>query len=185
MGKLEDAERVPVTSAASWRSWLTDNADTSTGVWVVVDRRDELYNDLVEEALCFGWIDGVAGTDAGESRLWFAPRSPRSAWASSNRERVTRLQAEGRLAPRGLRVIEEAQASGMWSVLIDAEAGIEPAALTAALDATPEARATWETYPPSVRKQALSGIALARTPATIARRIAVIVDAAAEGRRPS
>lgn len=182
MGKLEDADRVAVSSGLQWRAWLEAHPE-STGVWAVAPRH--LYDDLVEEALCFGWIDGTAASDGEGSRLWFAPRSPASAWASSNRDRVERLVREGRMTPRGQALIDAAHANGMWSVLMGPEAGVEPDELRAALAAAPDARATWDAYPPSVRKQALTAIALAKTPATITRRITSIVAAATEGRRPS
>lgn len=182
MGKLDDAPRVAMSSGAQWRSWLASHGADSSGVWVVASR--EIYVDLVEEALCFGWIDGQASSDGSSSRLWFAPRSPRSAWAASNRERVERLIAEGRMAPAGMRLIDAAHANGMWSVLIGPEAGVLPEELSEALDAA-GARTAWDNYPPSVRKQALTGIALARTSDTRDRRIAAIVAAATEGRRPT
>lgn len=190
MGKMADAERVTVTSATQWRTWLSGNGETSSGVWVAIPRtrssvRGDLYAPLVEEALCFGWIDGQVGSESDHALLWFAPRSPRSAWAASNKERVTRLIAEGRMDDTGLRLIEAAQANGMWTVLEGPEAGMEPAELRAALDGEPIARTTWDALPPSTRKAALTHIALAKTPATVTRRIAAIVTACVEGRRPA
>jgi len=188
MGKLEDAEEVVVTSAAEWRSWLEANAGTSTGVWVLMPKdasttRGDLYAPLVEEALCFGWIDAVARPGDTHAKLWFAPRSPKSAWAASNKERVSRLLADGRMTPAGQALIDAAQANGMWTVLEGPEAGIEPAELTAALDAIPQARATWDAFSPSARKLALTHIAMARTAGTVTRRIESIVAAAARGER--
>lgn len=190
MGKLDDAERVEVRSAAEWRSWLEGNGETSTGVWLMIPRehstaRGDLYAPVVEEGLCFGWIDGQAGADETHSRIWFAPRSPRSAWAASNKERVERLVADGRMTPAGQRLIDAAKANGMWTVLEGPEAGIEPEPLAAGLDADPAARAAWDGFPPSTRKAALTQIALAKGEATVARRIAAIVAACAEGRRPA
>lgn len=190
MGKMDDAERVIVASAAEWREWLAAHGAASTGVWVLMPRdassaRGDLYAPLVEEALCFGWIDGQAGADEQYSRIWMAPRSERSAWAASNRERVERLIAEGRMTPAGQRLIDVAKQNGSWSVLEGPEAGIEPDELRAALDADPAARAAWDGFPPSVRKAALTQIAFAKTPATVTRRIAAIVAAASEGRRPA
>lgn len=190
MGRLHDAEHVEVASAAAWRAWLEANGESSTGVWVAIPRahstaRGDLYAPLVEEGLCFGWIDGQAAVDDTHSRIWFAPRSVRSAWAASNRERVERLVAEGRMTPAGQRLIDAAKVNGMWGVLEGPEAGIEPPALAAALDAVPAARAAWDGFPPSTRKAALTQIALAKTEATTARRIAAIVAACTEGRRPA
>lgn len=188
MGKLEDAEEVVITSAAEWRAWLETNAATSTGVWVLIPKdtsttRGDLYPPLVEEALCFGWIDAVARPGDTHSKLWFAPRSTKSAWAASNKERVSRLLAEGRMTPAGQALIDAAKANGMWTVLEGPEAGIEPDELRAALDTNPDARATWDAFSPSARKLALTHIAMARTPATATRRIETIVAAAARGEK--
>lgn len=190
MGRLDDADRVIITSAADWRAWLAEHGESSTGVWVLIPRthssaRGDLYAPLVEEALCFGWIDGTAGSEPEHAKLWFAPRSPRSAWAASNKERVTRLTAAGRMTPAGQRLIDTARENGMWQVLEGPEAGIEPAPLTAALDAEPAARAFWSTLPPSARKAALTQIALARTEPTRERRVATVVAACAAGKRPA
>lgn len=190
MGRQDDAERVIITSAAEWREWLTLNAHSSSGVWVLIPRthssaRGDLYAPLVEEALCFGWIDATAGSEPEHAKLWFSPRSPRSAWAASNKERVARLIAEGRMTPAGESLIDAAHRNGMWTVLEGPEAGIEPASLTAALDAQRAARSFWDALPPSARKAALTQIALARTEATRERRIAAAVTACVEGRRPA
>ncbi|WP_040167233.1 YdeI/OmpD-associated family protein [Microbacterium gorillae] len=186
MGKLEDAERVTVHGAAQWRQWLSTHGADSTGAWVVLPAgttRGSLYDQLVEEALCFGWIDGVAKPEDGASRLWFAPRSPRSAWAASNKARVERLLADGRMTAAGQALIDAAKANGMWTVLEGPEAGIVPDDLAAALDADPRARATWDSFSPSVRKLALTHIAMAKTAPTVARRIEQIAAAAVRGER--
>lgn len=89
------------------------------------------------------------------------------------------------MEPTGLAVIEQAKANGTWSMLDDAEALIEHPLLTAALDAEPTARTTWDGYPPGLRKQLLSWIATARREETRGNRIATIVATAARGERPS
>ena len=117
--------------------------------------------------------------------LWFAPRSPSSAWAATNKARVAKLEAEGRMRPEGRRLIDLARANGMWTVLDGAEAGVEPPELTAALDAEPAARREWDSWTPGVRKVALTAIALAKRPQTRTARIARIVADAAVGKRPA
>lgn len=88
------------------------------------------------------------------------------------------------LAPAGVRVLEAARASGSWTLLDGPEAGIEPEELTAALDAVPTARASWDAFPPSARKLGLTHIAMAKRPETRSARIAKIVADTAEGKRP-
>ncbi len=187
---MEAAQRVPIETVGEWRSWLQANAARSDGVWMVLWRpttgRSRItYDDAILEALCFGWIDGQAKPLDGErSMLWFAPRSPTSAWAATNKVRVERLQAEGRMRPEGRLLIELAKANGMWTVLDGPEAGIEPAELTAALDAVPAARTEWDSWTPGARKVALTAIAMAKRPETRAARIARIVADATVGKRP-
>ena len=178
------------TSAGEWGAWLAENHHSSSGVWVRIDDRTGrdgrmAYEDAVCEALCWGWIDGQtwSGTESG-SQIWFTRRQTRSAWAATNKARVARLEAEGRLQPSGLAMIEAAKANEMWTVLDGPEAGIEPGELTAALDATPAAREFWDSLPRSARKFALTQVAMARRPETRSARIAKIVRQSAAGVRP-
>lgn len=190
MGVLDEGERVVAADAAIWRSWLARHHASSSGVWLVRPRsgNDDAhigYEDAVRQALCFGWIDGpVRNFDERIGGLWFAPRRASSGWAATNKARVAALEAAGLLEAAGIRAIDVAKANGAWIVLDGPEAGIEPADLTAALDMAAAARAGWDCYPPSVRKLALTQIALAKRPETRQARIARIVTCAAEGRRP-
>ena len=107
---------------ATWRAWLEANHATSRGAWLVTWRRGHGpvldYEDAVEEALCFGWIDSTAGrVDEHRSKLYFAPRRRGSGWAATNKARVERLLAAGRIAPAGLAAIERAKADGSWTRL--------------------------------------------------------------------
>ncbi|MEZ3157781.1 YdeI/OmpD-associated family protein [Microbacterium sp. BWR-S6Y] len=190
MGALDDGEKVAAADVSAWGAWLEQNHATSKGAWLVRGRgaaagRYIGYEDAVCEALCFGWIDGpVRVFDDVSSGLWFAPRRATSGWAATNKARIARLEAEGRLRPAGRLAVEVARANGSWEVLDGPEAGIEPADLTAALDAVPIARARWDAFPPSARKFGLTQIATAVRPETRAKRIAKIVSDAAEDRRP-
>lgn len=177
-------------SRAAWRAWLEANHTAPTGVWVVHPKGrfagpgDLDYEAIVLEALCFGWIDSVAGrVDDRRTSLYVAPRKRRSGWAASNKARVERLMAEGRMAPAGLRAVEQAKADGSWTVLDASEAMVEPPDLRAALDANEVARANWEGLPPSARKMAIGWIDTARRPETRASRVEETVRAAIENRR--
>ena len=113
MAPMNDAPSVHAEDRASWRAWLEGNHATASGVWLISWRRGHgervEYEDAVEEALCFGWIDSQGGNvDERRSRQYFAPRKPTSGWAATNKERVQRLVAEGRMAAAGLAAIERA-----------------------------------------------------------------------------
>ncbi len=181
--------RLEPASVAEWHDWLAAHHDSGDGVWVAVPRRSGDgfgYEELVCEALCWGWIDGQARPLDGARYLqWFTRRKPNSPWAASNKARVADLERQGRLQPPGIAEIERAKANGMWTVFDSVEALLEPAELAAALDAEPTARATWVGYPNSVKKQALAAIALARRAETRTARIASLVAKAARGERPA
>jgi uncharacterized protein YdeI (YjbR/CyaY-like superfamily) len=176
-------------SREAWRGWLTANHDTARGVWAVSwrggDQRPGVtYEDAVEEAICFGWIDStVTILDDERALQLFTPRKPRGSWTRLNRDRAARMEAAGRMTDAGRRVIEVARANGSWTLLDTVEDLIEPDDLAAALDADPAARAAWDGFPPSARKQMLWWVVSARRPDTRDRRITRIVDEAAQGRR--
>ena len=188
---IPDAKRFEPSAISDWHDWLSVNYQRHDGVWVVQWRTSAgrpviPYEELVREALCWGWIDGqVKLVDELRAGQWMAPRRTNSGWAASNKARVAELEREGRLQPPGIAEIERAKLSGMWTIYDTVEALEEPTELAAALDAVPAARKAWDTFPPSVRKQALTAIALAKRPRTRANRIAAIVEKSASGIRPA
>lgn len=189
MGALDEGERISAADAAVWRAWLEENHGRTAGVWLLSVRGKGSggvgYDDAVRQALCFGWIDGPVRTfDDQTVGQWFSPRRAASGWAATNKARIAELEAAGLLAAAGIRALDIAKANGAWEMLDGPEAGIEPAELTAALDASPTARANWDAFPKSVKKFGLTHIAMAKRAETRAARIAKIVSDAAEGKRP-
>jgi uncharacterized protein YdeI (YjbR/CyaY-like superfamily) len=174
---------------AAWRAWLAANHDTTRGVWVVAWRKASArepvpYEDLVEEAICFGWIDSTVNILDDERALQLmTPRKPRSGWTRLNRRRVAALEAQGRMTDAGRRAVETAKANGWWTIYDPVEDMVEPDDLAEALDASTAARAAWDGFPPSARKQMLGWVVTASKPETRARRIAKIVSEAGHGRR--
>lgn len=180
-----DREQIEPAHRSTWRAWLAANHGTSPGVWVVFGPRSGppglTLDDAVEEALCFGWIDStLRSLGDGRRTLLFTPRRPRSTWAQSNKRRVERLVAEGRMTTAGLAVVERAKTDGSWAALDDIDALKIPADLLAALAAEPAALAGFEALTPSKKKSALWWIASARTAPTRARRIEETVARAKE-----
>lgn len=130
------------------------------------------YDDAVEEALCFGWVDSKpAKLDDERSMLWFAPRKPRTNWSKPNKDRVERLIAAGLMTPAGLTKVEAAKADGSWTALDGVEQLEMPTDLTAALDQYPNARRNFEAFPRSVKRGILEWILNAKKPETRAKRI--------------
>ena len=97
-----------VSGREEWRAWLRENHDTESEVWLVINKKQArqpgvLYEDAVEEALCYGWIDGLARSHDEESYIQrFTPRRPRSNWSDSNKRRVRKLIAMGLMTEAGL-----------------------------------------------------------------------------------
>lgn len=131
------------------------------------------YSDVVDEAICWGWIDSqIRKLDESRSMLLLAPRKKGSGWSRVNKERIERLLAEGRMQPPGMAKIEQAKLDGSWTRLDDIENLVEPVDLTAALNAVQDARRNWDAFPRSARRGILEWIQNAKRPETRAKRIA-------------
>ena len=182
-------EQASIESRGQWRAWLDEHAATSPGVWLVRWKKGSghphvPYDDVVEEALCFGWVDSLPRTlDAERSQLLVTPRKPGSNWSRANKERVERLLAAGLMAPAGVAAVESARRDGSWSALDEVEDLVEPDDLRAALDADPEARRQWDAFPRSARRGILEWLLGAKRPETRAKRVAETAQLAARGER--
>ncbi len=188
----DDAPRVEPAGRAEWRAWLESHHRRPDGIWLVYTKKraarpgDLTYDEAVEEALCFGWIDSkVQRLDERRVRQWFSPRRPGSIWSALNKRRIDKVTAEGRMTAAGLAKIDAAKADGSWTRLDDAEAGIVPEDLQAALEQTPGAADGFAAYPPSLRKSVLFWISSAKRPDTRRRRIGRTTEAAARGEPPA
>jgi len=184
-----DDEQVQPGSWAEWRAWLAQNHGRGAGVWLVMRKASAggpriSYEESVEQALCFGWVDSKGRSlDAERTMLWFAPRKRGSGWARTNKERIERLTAAGLMAPAGQAVIDAAKADGSWSLLDDVENLVVPDDLAAAFAQHPPAADHWAAFPRSPRRAMLEWIVQARRPETRAARIAEIATAAARNER--
>jgi uncharacterized protein YdeI (YjbR/CyaY-like superfamily) len=165
---------------AAWRRWLEKNHGDARGVWLVRPRREADakldYDALVEEALCFGWVDGrVQPIDDAETMQLVTPRKSGSAWARSNKDRVARLEASGLMAAAGRRIVEAAQADGSWNRYDSAEALEIPPDLAAALAADEAAAAHFAAFSAAAKRTILRWLIDAKRPETRAKRIAETV----------
>lgn len=140
-----------VADAQAWRAWLGEHHADEPGVWLVLHKKGGAvttltYDDALDEALCFGWIDGQVGRrDDGSYRQRFTPRVKRSPWSQRNRELVARLTAAGLMQPAGLAAVEAAQADGRWERAYARQSeAVVPDDLAAAIAASPPAQATFD-----------------------------------------
>jgi len=151
MAKAELDELI-VADAEALRAWLSDHHTTSAGVWLALTKKGGTVTTLtwqqaVDEALCFGWIDGQTRKRDGEtSWIRFTPRTPRSSWSQRNVAHVARLEAQGRMLPSGRAAVEAAKADGRWAAAYAPSSEAEvPADLVAAIAADPAAQAMFDT----------------------------------------
>lgn len=184
---MDDAELVEPASLSEWAAWLAERHTQTQGIWLVTPRRaaDRAfdYESSVVEALRWGWIDStVKVLDEDRSMIWFAPRRRQSIWTRYNKQRVARLEAEGRLEAPGRAAVEAAKANGMWTVMDSVEDLVVPDDLAAAFEQHPGSREAYDSFSVSTRKQILGWIALAKRPETRAARIEKAATMAAEGK---
>lgn len=171
-----------ISSRAEWRAWLDQHHDTSPGIWLVswkkaAGDRYVPYDDLVREALCFGWVDSQAkGVDAERTSITMTPRRRGSGWSRPNRERIAELESADLMHPAGRVVVTEARADGSWDLFSEIEQLVEPADLERALDADPGARRGWEAMTRSARSTLLLKLLGAKREQTRARQIAALVS---------
>jgi uncharacterized protein YdeI (YjbR/CyaY-like superfamily) len=184
MGALDDAADVQFETRAQWRAWLAQHHAVSKGVWAVYFKKGATgtspdYEELVLEALCFGWIDSIARrVDDERTKLYFCPRKKGGVWASTNKARVESLINDGLMTAAGSAVIEQAKADGSWIKLDESEALTVPPDLLKAFRSYPGSKAHWNAFPPGVRKQLLFWVSDAKKPETRARRVDQIASLA-------
>lgn len=172
-----------------WRAWLAQNHARDTGVWLISYKKAANkpfipYDDAVEEALCFGWIDSKPNKlDDERTMLWYAPRKPGSKWSKPNKDRAKRMIAAGLMTPAGQAKIDAAKEDGTWSALDAVEALDVPADLARALAEYETARANWDAFPRSAKRGILEWILNAKRPETRAKRVHETARLAAENRR--
>ena len=164
-------------SRTAWRAWLESHHTQPEGVWLVSYKKATgkprfEYEESVEEAICFGWIDSkVNKLDEERSMLWFAPRKPKTGWSKPNKERAERMLAAGLMHAVGLAKVEQVKADGTWNSLDGVEELQVPPDLSNALASYPNAGAHFDAFPRSVKRGILEWILVAKKAETRAKRI--------------
>jgi uncharacterized protein YdeI (YjbR/CyaY-like superfamily) len=177
-----DLPQLQPRSRAEWRAWLKKHHGSSAGVWLVYAKKHTgipslTYNDAVEEALCFGWIDSlVHPIDDSLYRQVFTPRKDTSAWSALNKTRVERLIASRQMTAAGMKMIELAMTNGRWDTHAKTDALTMPPELKKALNANAAAKKNWPTYTASQQKAFLRMVDGAKGADTRARRVARVLE---------
>lgn len=189
MAKIDEFKDFHPLNRKEWRDWLGENHDQLKGVWFVYYKKAAnkprvTYDEAVEEALCFGWIDSLPRKiDETRSKLLFTPRKGGSVWSKLNKTRIEKLIESGAMTEIGFAKIEAAKRDGSWNAL-DASDNLEIAEdLKRAFGANKTAARNFEKFPGGVKRAILSWIYAAKTDATRAGRIAETVSMAAENLR--
>ena len=188
---VEERGGLPVldfVDAEAWEAWLATTAGKAPGIWLKIAKAGNGASSLtkaeaIDGALCHGWIDGqIDKYDEAWFLTRFTPRKRTSKWSENNRKRAEQLMADRRVAPAGLVEIEAAKADGRWdAAYAPASTAAEPEDLKAALDATPAARAFFDTLTGSNRYAILYRVQTAKKPETRAARIEKFVGMCARG----
>jgi uncharacterized protein YdeI (YjbR/CyaY-like superfamily) len=177
-------ERVQVESRAELRAWLAANHTRSEGVWLVIFKKhvpDKCvsWDEVVEEALCFGWIDSrTRKLDADRTMLLLSPRRRGSPWSRLNKQHVEKLIAAGLMMPPGLATTERAKQDGSWTIYDEIEELVIPPDLAAALAENELAARHFQAFSNSSKKSILWWIKSAKRPATRQKRITETVELA-------
>ena len=171
---MEITDTFYAPSRADWRAWLEANHATAREIWLIMVRKDSKipsvgYVEAVEEALCFGWIDGIAKAMDGERRAQrFTPRKPKGNWTELNKERARRLIAAGLMTDAGTAVLPD---------LSPERFQIAPDIL-AALQADPVVWANFQAFPDLYQRVRIGNVEeqRKRNPAEFERRLATLIE---------
>ncbi len=176
-------------SRGEWRTWLQKNHAKEKNIWLVLYRKGSgvptvQYNEAVEEAICFGWIDSRPNKRDNQSYYQlFSRRNPDSNWSKANRLRAEKMIEQGLMAKAGLKMVELAKRNGTWTALIDVQNAVVPDDLKQTLNKNRRAMTNFESFPPSSKRIILEWIAAAKRPETRTARIEETARLAAQNLR--
>jgi len=174
-----------------WRLWLEKNHKSESEVWLIylkkhTKKETVSYNDAVEEALCFGWIDSlVKSIDQDSYMQKYTPRKPKSVWSLINKKRVEKMIKANKMTPAGIEKIEIAKKNGQWEKAYSSKTKFKiPDKLQKALIENQEAFKNFYNFSPSVRNNYIGYILSAKREDTIKRRIAFVVERSEKNLKP-
>ena len=185
---MSDLAELLVQDAEAWNAWLGVHHVDHPGVWLVLHKKGGqttalTYAEALDEALCFGWIDGqIARRDDDSYRQRFTPRRPNSRWSRRNVEHVARLTRAGRMQPAGIAAVDAAKAQGRWDTAYRGQSDMPtPPDLAEALAANPVAAATFDQLDAANRYAIVYRLNAVKRPETRERKLAQYLDMLARG----
>ena len=174
---MKELITVFVPSRAELRRWLLEHHTQEESIWLVFHKKSSglptlSYDDIVEEVLCFGWIDSLPGkVDETRTKLRLSPRKPGSGWSRINKQRIEKLMSAGLMHPSGLLVIEKARKDGSWDLLNEVDELKVPEDLVEAFTTHAGSAEKFAAFAPSSKRGILEWIQQAKTPETRLRRV--------------
>lgn len=184
---MEKIQHFYASNRAQWRAWLEENHEKENAVWLVFDKgenRAMSWQDIVQEALCFGWIDSRPGKVSDtQSKIYISKRKPKSVWSKINKQHVEILLEKGLMQPAGLKAIEAAKNNGAWNALDLSDSLIYPSELDEMLRTDSVAKENFEKFPTGSRRNALQWVYDAKTEETKMKRITQVFEGAKENLR--
>jgi uncharacterized protein YdeI (YjbR/CyaY-like superfamily) len=184
-------KQLTVNDRTAWRKWLEENHDQGNEIWLVYFKKDSgrsgiNYEESVEEALCYGWIDSlIKKIDGQRYARKFTPRTEDSQWSEPNKRRVERMLAAGRMTEHGLKLVQAAKANGRWEDVVKPpklDYTLHPD-FEKALQANPAALETFNELAPSYQKQYTGWINQAKRADTRQKRIHEAVQLLEQGQK--
>ena len=190
MGKIAEKQTFNVNTKAEWRQWLEENHHIEQSVCLICNTRKSnlpivYWTDLVDEALCFGWIDSTRKTiDEGSFMQLFSRRKPKSTWSKINKDKVQKLIENNLMKQAGFETIRIAKENGSWNILDSVEDLTIPGDLNEAFKLHEGSETYFLSLSKSMKKMLLQWIVLAKRPETRKNRIDEIARQAAQHKKP-
>jgi uncharacterized protein YdeI (YjbR/CyaY-like superfamily) len=181
-----DIKTFQAKTRKEWRKWLVKNHQSEKSVWLIIyhkgsDTKSVYYDEAVEEAICFGWIDSIAHKRDEESKYqFFAQRKPKSNWSKASRERAEKMLEQRQMTASGQKLIDLAKKTGTWEALVDVQNSVIPDDLQKLLNKNKTALKNFLGFPPSSKRIILEWILNAKKDETRQRRIEETVRLAAD-----
>lgn len=190
MAVADKREEIYINTKAEWRQWLAEFHKSQPSVWVICNTKKSGlpvvdWSELVDEALCFGWIDSTRKPiDEGSFKQLFSKRKPNSTWSRINKEKVQRLIDDKLMTEAGHECIRIAKENGSWIILDTVEDLVVPEDLSEAFKEYLGSEEYFQSLSKSMKKMMLQWIVLAKRPETRKKRIDEIAENAAKGKKP-
>jgi uncharacterized protein YdeI (YjbR/CyaY-like superfamily) len=188
MVKTENFIQVEITSATQLREWLEQNHTQKESIWLVLYKKSfgKYYfpkQDIIDELLCFGWIDGIARKVNDDTYLLMVSPRRIEHWAESYKRRIKILEAENRMSEAGIKAVQQSKENGSWHFMDDVDALIKPADFIKCLEEHPPALKNFDAFGASNKRFMLRYIKKAKTKETRAKYIVLIATLAAQNKK--